>query len=86
MREKLGGWNDYSIAEFYAFLLILLDMMINPRKSIADNWADDPAINNPYIKKILPYDKFIELWRNIFFKNDILAEAADIIPVENIVD
>ena len=61
-------------------------MMVSPRRAMSDNWSENSAINNEFIKNIMTGEKFLELWRNLWFREDGELQQYDMIQEEYIVE
>ena len=51
---------------YYAFIIVLI-FLYSPRACMTDCWSEDASVYNTVIKKLLPRDKFLEIFRHIHY-------------------
>jgi len=46
--------------------------MLSPRKAIIHHWSNNPLYENPFIKKVMSRDAWFEIFRSLWFSEELL--------------
>lgn len=67
----------FSIKEVYSFLAIIMSMGLVKCPSDRDYWSTDPLLSQPFIRSIMPRDRFLAFKRCLSVGRATAAERAD---------
>ena len=62
------------LRSFCAFLI----MLASPKPAMEDHFSEDPRLGNPAIKKLISGEKFLEIYRHLYYHPKIQAPPGKI--------
>ena len=63
--KDVRSWKEISLEELKAFLGLLICMSIHRLPSLRDYWSSDWVLGVPAFAKIMPRNRFLEIWNNL---------------------
>ena len=63
--KDVRSWKEVSLEELKAFLGLLIAMSIHRLPSLRDYWSSDWVLGVPEFAKVMPRNRFLELWNNL---------------------
>ncbi|KAM7438175.1 hypothetical protein ABFA07_012298 [Porites harrisoni] len=64
------SWREISLEELKAFLGLLICMSIHRLPSWRDYWSSDWVLGVPEFAKVMPRNRFLEIWNNLHLCNN----------------
>ena len=65
LETDVRSWKEISLEELKAFLGLLICMSIHRLPSLRDYWSSDWVLGVPEFEKVMPRNRFLEIWNNI---------------------
>ena len=59
------SWKGISLEDLNAFIGLLICMSIYRLPSLRDNWLSDWVLGVPAFAKVMPRNRFLEIWNNL---------------------
>lgn len=69
-RKHQKPWVEINRNEMYVFLATFMLMSAVKKSKIQEYWTNDPLIETPIFKKIMPRDRFLEILRALHFNDN----------------
>ena len=63
--KDVRSWKEISLEELKAFLGLLICMSIHRLPSLRDYWSSDWVLGVPEFAKVMPRNRFLEIWNNV---------------------
>ena len=68
--KYIDYWRDISLDELKVFVGLLICMSIHRLPTLQDYWLFDWALDVPAFRKVMPRNRFLEIWNNLDLCNN----------------
>ena len=68
--KYIDYWRDISLDELKVFVGLLICMSIHRLPTLQDYWLFDWALDVPAFRKVMPRNRFLEIWNNLHLCNN----------------